>query len=181
MSINYSAQDESPPATSIFEKTGGVLDGALESPSDSQNKLYKRDNNIHFYARTRYLQKDIAVVQNGGIAVYIIKHFLYQMNSPTHCQPQSMWSLPTGKLRVFKTVATFTSTDGRTKWKVNIFFHLIFKIVLRFFTYCWKNCKVSLKKQGNKSSVSQFVWETAKTNMWLLIINPTYQGIVIFY
>lgn len=43
MQIDYSVQDESPPATFILEKTGEVLDGGLESPSDSQNKLYKRD------------------------------------------------------------------------------------------------------------------------------------------
>lgn len=87
MPINYSAQDESPPATSISKKTAGVLDGALESPSDSQNKLYKRDKNIHFYVQISYLHEDIAVVQNGGTAVYIIKHFIYQMNSPAHRQP----------------------------------------------------------------------------------------------
>jgi len=43
MPMNYFEQDESPPATSIFKKTGEVLDGVLEIPSDSQNKLYKSD------------------------------------------------------------------------------------------------------------------------------------------
>lgn len=87
MPINYSAQDESPPVTSISKKTAGVLDGASESPSDSQNKLYKGDKNINFYAQISYIHEDIAVLQNGGTAVYIIKYFIYQMNSPAHCQP----------------------------------------------------------------------------------------------
>lgn len=48
MPINYSTQDESPPAISIFEKTGEVHDGALKSPSDSQNKLHKRHKSFIF-------------------------------------------------------------------------------------------------------------------------------------
>lgn len=48
MPINYSVQDELPPATYISEELGEVLDGALESPSDSQNKLYKRDKSFIF-------------------------------------------------------------------------------------------------------------------------------------
>lgn len=43
MPINYSLQDESPPATYILKKTSEVLDRTLETPSYSQEKLYKGD------------------------------------------------------------------------------------------------------------------------------------------
>lgn len=42
MPINYSLQDESPPATYISKKTSEVLNRALESPSYNQNKLQGR-------------------------------------------------------------------------------------------------------------------------------------------
>lgn len=76
MPINYSLQDESPPAMSIFKKTGEVLDEALESPSDGQNNLYKRKKKPHRFlgmnkiAARRYSSSP----ENGDIAVYITKY-----------------------------------------------------------------------------------------------------------
>lgn len=58
------------------------------------------------------------------------------MSSPMHRQPRSMWSLPTRKLGQVEAVATFACTEGRTGRKMNNVVHLIFKIVLRIFTYC---------------------------------------------
>lgn len=60
------------------------------------------------------------------------------MSSPTHCQTQSTWSLPTVKPGQVKAVATFTSIEDRTGRKIYNVVHLIFKIVLRIFTHCWK-------------------------------------------
>lgn len=59
MPINYSAQDESPPAASIFEKTGGVLDRALESPSDNQNINFTRETVTFIFMQEQDINKKI--------------------------------------------------------------------------------------------------------------------------
>lgn len=172
MPINYSVQDESPPAMSIFKKTGEVLDEALESPSDGQNNPYKRKIPLIFMHEQDSYRKTQQFSRKWWHSCPYHKMFCIKW-SPGHCQPQCMWSLPTENLEGFKTVATFTSTDGGTGWKMNVVFHLIFKIVLTPFTYCEKKCKVLLKKPGNKSLVFQFLRETEKNSTWLSVINPT--------